>query len=184
MRVHFEHSLFALLALVEKQAQLDQKSIHDLETRLTEALATSLTTVELITVFRQWWDILLKVSSEPYAEARRLRLERAQAFIQDNCADALSLGQVARHAGFSRNYFSRIFKQTVGRGFEQYLTEQRLLLAERLLRTSALPVGRIGSEAGFSSAAHFSTAFRRSRGVTPLAYRRARAPKAGFLGAK
>ncbi len=180
MRVHFQHSLFALLALVERQAQLDQKSTRELELRLSEALSTTLTTVELVTVFRQWWDMLLKVSREPYAEARRLRLERAQAFIHDNCREALTLGQVARRAGFSRNYFSRIFKHTFGKGFEQYLTEQRLLLAERLLRTSALPVGRISSDAGFSSAAHFSAAFRRSRGSSPLAYRRAHTPQKGI----
>jgi len=177
MRVHFEHSLFPLLALVEKQAQLDQKSLRELEQRLSEALATSLTTVELLTVFRQWWGVLLKMSSEPYAEARRLRLERARSFIQDNCREPLSLGQVARRAGLSRNYFSRVFKQTFGKGFEQYLTEQRLLVAERLLRTSALPVGRISSDVGFSSPAHFSAAFRRSHGCSPLAYRQARTPQ-------
>jgi len=173
MRVHFEHSLFALLALVEKQTQLDQRSARELEQRLTEALSTSLTTVELVTVFRQWWDLLLKMSSEPYAEARRLRLERARAFIEDNCREPLTLAQVARRAGLSRNYFSRVFKQTFGKGFERYLTEQRLLVAERLLRTSSLPVGRISSEAGFSSPAHFSAAFRQSRGNSPLAYRHA-----------
>jgi AraC-like DNA-binding protein len=173
MRVHFEHALFALLGVVEKSAQLDEKSVAELEARLSDSLTTSLTTVELITAFRQWWDSLLKLMSEPYAEARRLRLERARRFIADNCHEALSLGQVARHAGFSRNYFSRIFKQTFGKGFEHYLTEQRLLLAERLLRGSALPIGRISGEAGFASAAHFSAAFRRSRGVSPLAYRRA-----------
>jgi AraC-like DNA-binding protein len=177
MRVHFEHSLFPLLALVEKQAQLDEKSLRELEQRLSEALATSLTTVELLTVFRQWWGVLLKMSSEPYAEARRLRLERARRFIQDNCREPLSLGQVARRAGLSRNYFSRVFKQTFGKGFEQYLTEQRLLQAERLLRSSALPVGRISSDVGFSSPAHFSAAFRRSRGCSPLAYRQARTPQ-------
>jgi transcriptional regulator GlxA family with amidase domain len=161
------------LALVEKQAQLDAKSVGDLEARLTQDLSSSLTTVELVTVFRQWWDLLLKISSEPYAEARRLRLERALAFIQDNCRDPLSLGQVARRAGFSRNYFSHIFKQTYGKGFEQYLTEQRLQVAERLLRTSSLSIGRVSNEAGFSSAAHFSATFRKSRGTSPLAYRRA-----------
>ena len=172
MRVHFEHSLFALLALTEKQAQLDAKSVRELQAGVAESLSSSLTTVELITVFRQWFDSLLKISSEPYAEARKLRLERAQAFIRDNCREPLSLGQVARHAGFSRSYFSRIFKQTFGQGFEQHLTEQRLTLAERLLRTSALPIGRVSGEAGFSNAAHFSAAFRRRHGVSPLAYRR------------
>ena len=177
MRVHFEHALFALLALVERSAQLDERSVAELEARLSESLATSLTTVELITVFRQWWDSLLKLIREPYAEARRLRLERAQRYIAENCREPLSLAQVARHAGLSRNYFSRIFKETFGKGFEHYLIEQRLLFAERLLRASTLPIGRISGEAGFASAAHFSAAFRRSRGLSPLAYRARAATK-------
>lgn len=177
MRVHFEHALFALLSLVERSAELDSKTAAELEARLAEALSASLTSIELITAFRQWWDNLLKLMREPYVEARRLRLERAQRFIADNCREALSLGQVARHAGFSRSYFSRIFKQTFGKGFEHYLTEQRLLRAERLLRSSALSIGRVSGEAGFVSAAHFSAAFRRSRGVSPQAYRRAQAAK-------
>lgn len=172
MRVHFEHALLSLLAQVEKQAQLDAKTTSELEQRLRDSLHGSLTTVELITVFRQWFDSLLKISSEPYAEARNLRLERAQGYIRDNCQKRLSLAQVARHAGFSRNYFSRIFKQALGMGFEQYLTEQRLARAERLLQTSLLPIGRVSSESGFKSAAHFSAAFRRRRGTSPLAYRR------------
>jgi AraC-like DNA-binding protein len=184
MRVHFEHALFALLGLVEKNAQLEAKSLAELEARLNESLDASLTTVELITVFRQWWDTLLKLESEPYGEARKLRLERARAYVADNCREPLTLGQVARHAGFSRPYFSRIFKQTFGTGFEHYLTEARLALAERLLRTSALPVGRVSSEAGFASAAHFSAAFRRSRGMSPLAYRRANARKSPAVRTK
>jgi AraC-like DNA-binding protein len=178
MRVHFEHTLFSLLALVERSAQLEAKTVTELEARLSEALSSSLTTIELITAFRQWWDSLLKMIREPYAETRRLRLERAQRFIADNCRDPLSLGRVARHAGFSRSYFSRIFKQTFGKGFEQYLTEQRLLRAERLLRSSALSIGRISDEAGFASAAHFSAAFRRSRGLSPQTYRRGQASPA------
>ncbi|HVY28422.1 MAG TPA: helix-turn-helix domain-containing protein [Polyangiaceae bacterium] len=172
MRVHFEHALLSLLAQVEKQAQLDSKTASELEQRLSESLQSSLTTVELIPVFRQWFDTLLKISSEPYAEARNLRLERAQGYIRDNCQKRLTLAQVARHAGFSRNYFSRIFKEELGMGFEQYLTEQRLAHAERLLQTSVLPIGRVSSESGFKSAAHFSAAFRRRRGTSPLAYRR------------
>lgn len=171
MRVHFEHSLFALLTVAERQAQLDQKSVRELEARLTAALAGSVTTIELITAFRQVWDQLLVIAHEPYAQARQLRLERARGYIHDNCHEPLSLAQVARHAGFSPSYFSRIFKQTFGKGFEHYLTEQRVLLAERLLRKSSLSIGRVGSEAGFASAAHFSAAFRRSRGVSPLVYR-------------
>jgi AraC-like DNA-binding protein len=177
MRVHFEHALFGLLSLAQRSAQLDDKTAFELASQLGESLNTSLTTIELITVFRQWWGDLLKLTHEPYAEARRLRLERAQRFIAENCREPLSLARVARHAGLSRSYFSRIFKQTFGKGFEQYLTEQRLLRAERLLRSSALSISHIGGEAGFVSPAHFSATFRRLRGVSPGAYRRARLPR-------
>ncbi len=172
MRVHFEHTLFALLTQIERRAQLDSKTTQDLERRLTDSLAAALTTIELITVFRQWWDTLLRVSSAPGTEARALRLERAKTFIEDNCQAELTLAQVARHAGMSRPYFSRIFKQAFGQGFEQYLTAQRLALGERLLRTSALPIGRLSLEAGFKSPAHFSAVFRKAHGVSPLVYRR------------
>ena len=52
-----------------------------------------------------------------------------------------------------------------------YLSEQRLLKAERLLSSTALPVGRIASECGFASAAHFAAAFRKRHRMTPSAYR-------------
>lgn len=171
MRVHFEHSLFALLERVQRRAQLEPKPLAELEGRLAAALESPLTTVELITVFRHWWDTLLRVESQPSAEDRKLRMERARLFIQSNCHEPLSLAAVARHTGFSRNYFSRIFKEAFGKGFEHYLTEQRLARAKRLLRTSALPIGRVSSEAGFKTASHFSAAFRRSTGQTPQDFR-------------
>jgi AraC-like DNA-binding protein len=171
LRVHFEHALFALLGAVTKLAPLDAKTERELETRLRSSLSASLTTVELITAFREAWDMLARLSAEPSAEARHLRLERARVFIAQHCGGPITLGQVARHAGFSRNYFSRIFKDAFQRGFEQYLTEQRLLKAERLLSSTALPVGRIASESGFASAPHFAAAFRKRHGLTPTAYR-------------
>jgi AraC-like DNA-binding protein len=177
MRVHFEHLLFGLLELVQRRAQLDAKVLGELEERIANSLSSALTTVELLTVFRQWFDTLLRVSSQPGTEQRELRLERAANFIRENCGRSLELAEVAKYAGFSRNYFSRLFRDAFGVGFARYLREQRLERARKLLRTSDLPVQRIAHDAGFQSVTQFCAAFKSAVGLTPQTYR-ARAPRA------
>jgi len=53
----------------------------------------------------------------------------------------------------------------------QYITRQRLRYARQLLLTSALDVGHIARQLGYSSLAHFSGQFRRFAQCSPSAYR-------------
>jgi transcriptional regulator GlxA family with amidase domain len=46
-------------------------------------------------------------------------------------------------------------------------------VAQRLLRTTALPIAFIAQETGFSSQAHFTTMFHAATNCTPVEYRRA-----------
>ncbi len=176
MRVHFEHLLFGLLELVQRRAQLDAKALSELEERIADSLSISLSTVELLSVFRQWFDTLLRVSSQPGTEQRELRLERAANFMRENCGRPLELSEVAKYAGFSRNYFSRLFRDAFGVGFARYLREQRLERARKLLRTSELPVQRVAHDSGFQSVTQFCAAFKAAVGMTPQTYR-ARSPR-------
>ncbi len=171
MRVHFEHLLFGLLELVQRRAQLDVKALAELEERIQTSLSRALSTVELLTLFRQWFDTLLRVSSQPGTEQRELRLERAANFMRENCGRPLELSEVAKYAGFSRNYFSRLFRDAFGVGFARYLREQRLERARKLLRTSDLPVQRVAHDSGFQSVTQFCAAFKAAVGLTPQTYR-------------
>jgi AraC-like DNA-binding protein len=53
-----------------------------------------------------------------------------------------------------------------------YILRLRLLMARRRLRTTTDAVGRIATECGFYDQAHFTRAFRKYTGQTPLDYRR------------
>ncbi|MDI1238872.1 MAG: helix-turn-helix domain-containing protein [Polaromonas sp.] len=82
------------------------------------------------------------------------------------------LDELARRALMSRRTFTRRFREATGTTVGQWLQNQRLALAQRLLETSDRPVEAVAADAGFGSAVslrqHFTAAFR----VSPSAYRR------------
>lgn len=85
----------------------------------------------------------------------------------------LSLTSLALEFRISERYVQLIF-EGMGTSFTQYLLEQRLQLAHRMLRNPALDHWRISDiafGAGFGDLSHFNRAFRRAFGDTPTALR-------------
>ena len=76
-------------------------------------------------------------------------------------------------------YLSDVFSATEGHSLEQYVIRQRIGAARSLLTTSALPVGRIAHQLGFSSLSHLSRQFQREMGASPSDYRRGLAAEPG-----
>jgi transcriptional regulator GlxA family with amidase domain len=85
---------------------------------------------------------------------------------------AHELDSLARRALMSRRTFTRRFREATGTTVGQWLQNQRLALAQRLLETTGEPVERVATDAGFGSAVslrkHFVAAFK----ISPTAYRR------------
>jgi len=99
-------------------------------------------------------------------------LKRAEAYIAENYARALTLEQVAAQATMAPTYFSRVFKQELGYTFTEYLTRVRIEEAKRLLRTTTLPVADIGYAVGYQGLNYLTEIFKSVEGITPGAYRR------------
>jgi len=82
------------------------------------------------------------------------------------------LDSLARRALMSRRNFTRRFRESTGTTVGQWIQNQRLALAQRLLETTDHPVERVATGAGFGSAVslrkHFTSAFK----VSPTVYRR------------
>ena len=89
-----------------------------------------------------------------------------------NLHQALSLDILAGRALMTRRTFTRKFKQVMGATVGDWLTSQRLALAQQMLETSDLPIEDIAAQAGFGTATslrqHFSSAFR----ISPSTYRK------------
>ncbi len=86
--------------------------------------------------------------------------------------EPLAIADLAERANLSPRQFSRRFRQVVGTTPHQWLLDQRILLARRLLETTDLPIERVADQAGFGSAAALRMHFQRAVHTSPLAYRR------------
>lgn len=84
-----------------------------------------------------------------------------------------TVGELAGLAGMSRALFARRFVELVGATPIAYLTEWRLDVAAERLAAGRATVDTIAREVGYGSGFALSAAFKRSRGVSPLGFRRA-----------
>ncbi len=96
---------------------------------------------------------------------------RVVEYIEQNLACDLSVSDLARVAELEPDTFARRFKAATGLGPHAFVLEQRLQRAERLLASTRLGIAAIAVQVGFATQSHLTETFRRSRGVTPYAYR-------------
>jgi AraC family transcriptional regulator len=101
------------------------------------------------------------------------KLQRALDYINDNLALDIPLADLAAIVDLSPYHFTRLFKQSMNIAPHQYLIEQRIVVAKRLLTETQLPIADIAYQVGFNSQSHFTTLFRKRVGATPAAYRNA-----------
>lgn len=92
-------------------------------------------------------------------------------FIDNHYSENVTLEQAAQLAGFSKFYFTRLFKEYTNHTFYEYLTEKRIRAAEQMLLIPKFPVTEVSIQAGFSSLSSFNRTFKRNKGCSPTEYR-------------
>jgi transcriptional regulator GlxA family with amidase domain len=84
----------------------------------------------------------------------------------------LPLSALAAHANVSVRTFTRRFRAEVGISPNEWLVQQRLDLARRLLETTELSVDAIAAQAGLGSTGSLRKHLHAAMGLSPSAYRR------------
>ena len=113
-----------------------------------------------------------EAANRPGVPRNQERLLTMMAFVQDHCDEKLTLEDIAAAASVSKRECLRCFQTGIHQSPMEYLTDCRIDIAKKLLRTTDLPVTQIGLQTGFCSGAYFSKIFRENCGMTPLAYRK------------
>jgi transcriptional regulator GlxA family with amidase domain len=90
----------------------------------------------------------------------------------ENLAEEMTVDQLAERAHLSPRTFARRFRAETGTTPHHWLTEQRILHAQRMLEETMLPVETIADNVGFGSASVLRHHFGKRVGTTPQAYRR------------
>jgi transcriptional regulator GlxA family with amidase domain len=98
-------------------------------------------------------------------------LEPVLNWLIGNLDRQLTVDDLAARAHMAGRTFARRFRAETGTTPHDWITNQRVLLARRLLEDSALSVEAVAVRAGFGDAATMRHHFTRRVGATPQAYR-------------
>ena len=121
----------------------------------------------------------IEIRDQNSGNKNRSILKTAVDFIDSHYMDEeISLNTVANVANVSSNHFSALFSQNMGQTFIEYLTTLRMNKAKELLRRTGMRSSEIAGEIGYKDAHYFSYLFKKTQGMTPSDYRKAREEKA------
>ena len=115
-----------------------------------------------------------RTSEQAHMALAPARLRAVIDHIQAHLAAPLTLKELADIACMSEYHFARRFKAETGSSPYQFVLNQRISAAASLLAQDHEPIKAIAQKVGFVNSRHFSTAFRKWSGQTPLAYRQGR----------
>lgn len=106
------------------------------------------------------------------------KIARAARLIRERHREELSLADIASSIELSRERLSRLFHETLGITFSEYLTQVRLASARQLLSDGDAPITEVAFESGFQSLSQFNRNFAKYEGRSPREFRKsAHAPQ-------
>jgi AraC-like DNA-binding protein/ligand-binding sensor protein len=177
-RLHFYVKLLDLMAnyivMAENEMHL-QKAIvlknRELHSREIEKIKLEKTLKDLSISVLSGGPAAGSGGSDMHREYHGRVIEKARAFIAENFSKDILLEDVARAVFLSPNYFSTLFRRTVGCTFRAYLVRQRIRAARSLLLETDVPIKEIVDRTGFKDYNYFNRTFRSLLGVPPARYR-------------
>jgi AraC family transcriptional regulator len=104
---------------------------------------------------------------------RIVRLRKIEDYVRAHLAESISIETLAELAELSPFHFSRVFKQATGLTPLQFVTRERMLQAQQLIRETSRSLIEIALEVGYTSPSHFAQVFRRTVGMAPTQFRNA-----------
>lgn len=161
------YRLFVLTKLLQhvclKEKKIPQEMVHCTST--SQRLAISADDSLYRSTVYMFISFLTALPSQPSRNKYQPILNHALDFIKENFTDPdMSLTWVAQQVALSPSHFSTIFSQSFNQTFIDYLTEQRIELAKKLLQQSDYRISDIAFEIGYNDPNYFSYLFKKNKG--------------------
>lgn len=110
-------------------------------------------------------DYIIQKYSNPY-------IQQALKYIHKNLSSPLRLDEISNQIGINKCYLCHLFCKEVKTSFSQYVLQQRIHLATRLLKNTSVPMDEIATLCGFQTVSYFNTSYKKVTGITPGSLRK------------
>lgn len=144
------------------------KSLENLEEEPTLPLCKKIAFTELL-LQAYHYSKTVKNTSLSSDNPKVMRMQNILSYINNNLAEKLSVTDIAEKFYISPSHLSAIFKQFTGLTINQYIINQRILLASSLLKENS-SVQSAAEKSGFYNYAHFIRTFKKHVGISPKQY--------------
>ncbi|MBN1553526.1 MAG: helix-turn-helix transcriptional regulator [Phycisphaerae bacterium] len=121
--------------------------------------------------------LYLAVISQPQPSKSQRTLRSSDAvdqtvrILSESLAEPLSVPQLAKQVGLSRDYLTKLFRQRHGLTIPRYLQTLRMDHAKQLLTETNLSIKQIGARVGYPDPQHFNKRFRQTENQSPSEFR-------------
>ncbi|MBD2466056.1 helix-turn-helix transcriptional regulator [Oscillatoria sp. FACHB-1407] len=159
------HDLLVYQIGLTLRAELEPGELED--PLYVESLVTTL----LFHLLKHYSNSKQQLASADSGRLPQQQLQQVIDYVHEHLGSELAVSAIAQEISLSQYHFSRLFKQTTGMAPHQYVMQQRLERAKKLLRQSTRSLVDIAHECGFANQSHFAKTFRKLVGATPKAYR-------------
>lgn len=99
-------------------------------------------------------------------------VERVKNYIFQNLHTELTINAISKQMGVNVSYLSSLFHKVEGITIQLYIRNEKIRMAEKMLRYSEHDVGDIANYLSFSSQSYFGRVFKERTGMTPANYRK------------
>jgi len=165
--------------LVLELVVLAAKEVYDHEAREDNYIdfmryASELSHIQTVEELQSWcyktFRYIMKVLRQRHMDRRSYILKNVLGYMEQHYMEELTLQDAADKAGMTPQYFSTLFKQTIGMNFVEWLATHRIKKAMEYLDEPGAMIKEVCFKVGYNDPNYFSRIFKKIKGITPKEY--------------
>ncbi|MEM6830974.1 MAG: AraC family transcriptional regulator [Bacteroidota bacterium] len=106
------------------------------------------------------------------SSASTRKIYEIRILVSKDLKKSYTIPQLSKISGLNDFYIKNEFKKVFGESLSRYVMRIRMEKARKLLSSTEQSIYLIAEQVGYKNATHFSAAFKRMTGITPLSYRK------------